>query len=461
MMSIRSFFGILPARLPYADSNSPPESVPLPDTLTLLYSETAPSCVALRVGDEVKTGQNLAPLGAHPLVSPATGLVVEISDFKGPDGRSYTSVSIKPNSRETFDPSLAAIDDFSKADPMELRASIKRAGFSALSAVSPDPKAWPKVDALIISALDQDPHGLANQQAFRDHADQVGEAIGLLSRAAEASQCVLAVPENLAGIAGKIPPGSHKLVLVPPVYPNGYKEVLARKYGEGILLQGKDGGVVGNTLVISVEEAVGMLSCLRSGRPITEKTVTFTNGTGTPKNYKIRIGTPIRALLKTTGIIPQPKGKVIVNGIMGGYACFSDEQPLGSDAMSVSVQSPSDVTLFQDTACTNCGKCNTVCPVDLEVNLLGRFSEYNLFDKCRTLGAENCIECGLCAYVCPARRPLVHLIVHAKQVIEAQGPEDENAEQGIPCETCENSCKPLRLFEPAPKEERAENGESR
>ena len=212
--------------------------------------------------------------------------------------------------------------------------------------------------------------------------------------------------------------------------------------------------------MVSVEDAVGMLSCLRTGRPIIEKTVTFSNGTGTLKNYKVRIGTPIRALLETAGVTPTSKGKVIVNGIMGGYACFSDEQPIGSDTMSVSVQSPSDIAFFQDTACTNCGKCNAVCPVDLEVNLLGRFSEYNVFDKCRTFGAENCIECGLCAYVCPARRPLVHLITHAKQVIEAQGPEDEGADQGIPCETCENSCKPLRLFEPAPREENAEESDS-
>jgi electron transport complex protein RnfC len=343
---------------------------------------------------------------------------------------------------------------------MELRDAITRAGFSALNAVSQDPEAWPKVDVLIISALDQDPHGLANQQTFRDHIDQMGEAVELLSRATEASQCVLAVPENLAGIVGKIPSGTHRVVLVPPVYPNGYKEVLAKRYGAGTLLRGKNGGVVGDTLVVSVEDAVGMLSCLSSGRPITEKTVTFTNGTGTQKNYKVRIGTPISFLLETTGVTPQPKGKVIVNGIMGGYACFSDEQPIGSDTMSVSVQSPSNVAFFRDTACTNCGKCNTVCPVDLEVNLLGRFSEYNVFDKCRTFGAENCIECGLCAYVCPARRPLVHLITHAKQVIEAQGPEDENADQGIPCETCENSCMPLRLFEPAPKEESSEEVES-
>ena len=128
VMSLRSFFGILPTRLPYSDSNSPPESVPLPYRLTLLYPGPMPSCVAVSVGDEVKTGQDLAPLG-DPLVSPATGPVEEISDFKGPDGQSYTSVSIKPNSRESFDPSLAIIDDFSKASPLELRQPSIGRGF--------------------------------------------------------------------------------------------------------------------------------------------------------------------------------------------------------------------------------------------------------------------------------------------------------------------------------------------
>ncbi len=459
-MSVRSFFGILPVKLTYADLNAPADSVPLPDRLTLLYPSYTPSSVPLRVGDEVKTGQNLALLGGSPLVSTATGPVEEICEFKGPDGQSYIAVSIKPNPRETFDPSLATINDFSSATPVELRSAIVRAGFSALSSISPDPETWPKVDALIISALDQDLVGLANQQAFRDQIDQVGEAIGLLSRAAEISQCVLAVPENLAGLAGKVPSASHKIVLVPPVYPNGCKEILAKRYGAGTLLKAKRGGVVGNTLVVTVEEALAMVSCLRTGRPIIEKTVTFTNGNGTPKNYRVRIGTPISALLKTAGVTPPSKGKVIINGLMGGYACFSDEQPITSDTMSVSVQAPSEVTFFQDTACTNCGRCNTVCPVDLEVNLLGRFSEYNVFDKCRTFGAENCIECGLCAYVCPARRPLVHLITHAKQVIEAQGPVDESADQGIPCETCENACKPIRLFDFSPEDKSIEESDS-
>lgn len=36
-------------------------------------------------------------------------------------------------------------------------------------------------------------------------------------------------------------------------------------------------------------------------------------------------------------------------------------------------------------------------------------------------GAMNCIECGSCAYVCPAHRPLVQSIRLAKKKIREKG----------------------------------------
>ena len=38
------------------------------------------------------------------------------------------------------------------------------------------------------------------------------------------------------------------------------------------------------------------------------------------------------------------------------------------------------------------------------MNAYGKAGEY---DQCVELGAMDCIECGSCAYVCPARIPLV------------------------------------------------------
>ena len=133
---------------------------------------------------------------------------------------------------------------------------------------------------------------------------------------------------------------------------------------------------------------------------------------------------------------------------MKGYACYSDEQPLTAGADCLMFQSPGEVSVFEDGVCTNCGRCVRVCPVDLEVNLLGRFSEFNFFDRCAELGVENCVECGLCAYVCPAGRPLVHLLAHAKYSLREAPPEQQTLEQAVACQTC-GACS-VRLFDVSP-----------
>jgi electron transport complex protein RnfC len=55
--------------------------------------------------------------------------------------------------------------------------------------------------------------------------------------------------------------------------------------------------------------------------------------------------------------------------------------------------------------------------VDLPVHLIGRNAEYDSIDNCAKYGVTECIDCGLCAYSCPARRPLVHFIKYAKDRI--------------------------------------------
>jgi len=431
------------------------EALPTPEKATLLWSGHSPSDLALRIGDEIKTGQDLAVNGKGPFVSTVTGRIEEITLLKGPDGYEYVAVAVTTNSRDSFDTPLASIDDFSKADPLELRTAINRAGFTALSSISRDPSTWPAIDTLIISALDQDPSSITNQQAFRDQTDQTEAAIQLLGRATGSSRLVLALPNHLAHVGGNLAHGDATVVIVPPVYPNGLPEILARKYGAGLLMKGNGTGVMGNTLVLSIEHALAMVDCLQTGKPLLEKTITFSSVKNGPlKNFRVRIGTPVAEILKHAGTELQSKGKLILNGAMRGYACFSDEQPVTAATDSIHVQAPTDVFFYQTNACANCGRCNAICPVNLEVNLLGRFSDYGIFEKCRDLGAENCIDCGLCAYVCPARRPLVQLISHARYVIQTTTMEHVSKEDILAIEEGEHPHPVIRLFETAPEEEK-------
>ena len=61
------------------------------------------------------------------------------------------------------------------------------------------------------------------------------------------------------------------------------------------------------------------------------------------------------------------------------------------------------------------------------VHLINRNAEYGLFDRCRDLNVSQCIECGLCAYNCPAHRPLIHYIKYAMAQIEEA--DRQNGEQ--------------------------------
>jgi electron transport complex protein RnfC len=236
------------------------------------------------------------------------------------------------------------------------------------------------------------------------------------------------------------------------VYPNGLPEILARNYGGGLLMRGNEQGVVGNTVVVSIEYAIAMVACLHSGKPLMEKTITFSPGqNGEPQNFRVRIGTSVADVLLKVGVETQPKDKLILNGLMNGYTCFSGEQPITSTTDSVHLQRSSQVFVFQNAACTNCGKCNTVCPVDLEVNLLGRFSEYAIFDKCLALGAENCVECGLCAFVCPAvthtdpfRQPSSFSTLSRKTIPQNNGQEEKWKNEATESNRFPQSSLPLR-----------------
>ncbi len=416
-MGLRSLFGALPPRIPYWAEAVPVESLPLPPKATLLWREASPGDVGVAVGDSVQTGQNLAREGAGLFMSTVTGTVEEINSLRGADAVEYAVVGIKTLEVDSYDSSIKSIEDLASASPEQILAMIVRAGFPGFDAVVKGAT----VETLIVSALDQEPLTAVNPQILAEHAGDVSVGIAMLTRVTGAKKVVVAIPHNSAHTAHGISADQAEIVKVRAIYPNGLPEILAKKQGGGLLLKTDRNGTVGNTLVVSIEHLVGMVSCLREGRPFVNKVVTCCDKPGGElKNILVRIGTPVSMALENLDVKLPPGGKLVINGPMHGYACFSDEQPMTATSDSILVQNPAEVHRFENTACINCGKCSAVCPEKLEVNLLGRFSEYDIFDKCAELGVENCIECGLCVYVCPAQRPLLHLLAHAKLVVKEE-----------------------------------------
>ncbi len=109
---------------------------------------------------------------------------------------------------------------------------------------------------------------------------------------------------------------------------------------------------------------------------------------------------------------------------MRGFALFSllGSIDAGIDALTVI---PKDrYPTWSTDPCINCGECIDICPVDLQVQMIGRYSEFELFDRTREFDIDECFECGLCAVVCTANRPLLQLIRLAKNALSEQAQEE-------------------------------------
>jgi electron transport complex protein RnfC len=161
----------------------------------------------------------------------------------------------------------------------------------------------------------------------------------------------------------------------------------------------------------------------------------------------VRIGTPAAAVLAALDATPEPGGKLLLGSPMRGVACPDPTHPVTPDTKQLVLQAPGEVHHFQSIPCTNCGGCDRVCPVDLQVSALSRFAEYDRYDRCADLAVERCVDCGLCAYVCPAHRPVAQLMMHAKQTLW-RSPERRVAPVDTGgCNACGPTCPALRLFD--------------
>lgn len=357
---------------------------------------TRESGMGLETGDAVKTGQRLAP----DLVSPVTGTVAQIEPFNGIDGQTLTSIALDVAAEEEMAEGLESVTDFSDDARDALLSTLSDLGFNV--------NLGSDVDAAVISCVDTDPLHTVNQQTFRESANTLPDAISLLKALTGAKRVLVAITRQLQGLARRHVDGHAEMLLLDAFYPNGLPEVILRKASRKYA--GMNSG-----LVVGVERLFAMVTALKDGKPIQDKLVTLSvPSAGLCKTLRVRIGTRIGDVLDAHEVTLGENSKLVTGGAMRGIPCYSTDFAVTPETDSICVQDETRVVEHRNTPCLNCGKCSAVCPMDLRVNLICRYSEYALFDECQKMDVDDCIECGLCAYACTARRPLIHYLKLAK-----------------------------------------------
>ena len=102
---------------------------------------------------------------------------------------------------------------------------------------------------------------------------------------------------------------------------------------------------------------------------------------------------------------------------MMGTDCKDDQAFLAKTNNGLLVFTAKESNAMAETACIRCGKCLNACPFGLNPAGLDRAYHAENVEALKELHVNLCMECGCCAYVCPAKRHLVAYNQLGKQLI--------------------------------------------
>jgi len=264
-----------------------------------------------------------------------------------------------------------------------------------------------KAELLVINGLNPEPGVSVAQQVLRDGMEELQAGLAMARKMLAPERVVLAVSKRT-----KVTLTGAETKGLRAKYPYSLDALVVRS------VTGKE--FPAHTKIINVMDLYDLGKVVLTGLPITETFMTI-NG----DNYRVPVGTPISHLLESIGIDVRPGDTVVLGGPFRGEAVYSLAAGVTKQDYGLFITSSDAIPAVQDAACINCGECVLHCPARVQPHLISRCAEYQKFELAEKYGLNSCFECGLCAFNCFARRPLLQYIRFAKTQLREKGQASE------------------------------------
>ena len=171
-------------------------------------------------------------------------------------------------------------------------------------------------------------------------------------------------------------------------------------------------------LVMNVASVAFVAEYLKTGMPLIKKRVTVDGSSvKTPMNLEVLIGTPVGDVFEFSGGFASEPVKIIMGGPMMGVSLYSDELPVMKYTNALLALNEKDGKIPEENVCIRCGRCVSVCPMNLLPFDIDRLVKANQYDDLDKYNVTDCIECGSCAYVCPSKRMLTQSLRLGKDIL--------------------------------------------
>lgn len=403
-------------------SVTPPERVRIP--LNMHIGGPCTPCV--KAGDHVYVGTLIGDgSGLYaPVHASVSGTVVSTDTEQLPTGATAPVVAIESDGKMENDPALAQPSYSTKEEFLDcVRASgavgLGGAAFPTWFKMrAPEGK---KFEFLVINGMECEPFITSDYRQMMEHAERVVDGVHRIATALEIPAAVIGIEDNKPEAIAKLTEtvaakGWNDLIdvmAIPTKYPAGGEKVLiSATTGRDVPAGGLPVDV--GCLVINVTTASRIEQYFRYGMPLVTKTLTLAGDcVANPGNYRVPIGMSVRDIIEATGGLTKEPRKIIMGGPMMGRTLTSIDCPI-IKANNAILCLDDQAVLPDETPCIRCGRCVRVCPLGLMPYALDSASRSHDAIALDELGIMNCMECGSCAYTCPAHRRITASIREGK-----------------------------------------------
>ncbi|MCL2567821.1 MAG: electron transport complex subunit RsxC [Oscillospiraceae bacterium] len=422
------------AHVPHHKDTAELESVrmPAPATVVLPMQQHigAPCTPTVKVGDQVFVGQVIGDSDAFvsaPIHAPISGTVKAIGPFLLSRGVSVEAIHIESDGQETLWEGITKPEINNKADFLKaVRASglvgIGGAGFP--THVKLNIREGVTVDTLVINGAECEPYITSDYREVMENADHIINGIRRVMEYTGIPNALIGIennkPKAIALLAEKIVAGGLEdriqVVELPSHYPYGAEKMLVyATTGRTVPLGGlpHDVGVV----MVNISGIAILDDYLDTGIPLIRKRVTVAGkAIARPSNLIVPIGTSIQDVVDFCGGYNVEPDKIVAGGPMMGAAKYDGAAPIKKQDNSILCMTSDETFAPIDEPCIRCGRCVDACPMSLMPTMIERYARLDNPEMLKKLNASACMECGSCAFECPARRPLVQYLRQGKQV---------------------------------------------
>ena len=398
----------------YLTRNKPIKTASLPSRVIIPLNQHtgAPAQPIVQIGDKLKAGTKIGEAKGKISASVHSSICGEVRDIKD------LTIIIESNGRDEKE-FLNDVQDIKEIIAEAGIVGLGGAAFPTAVKLSP-PKS---VDCFILNAAECEPYLTADHRLMLEKPEEIIKGMKLVMKVLGVKKGYIGIEDNKRDAAERLShfcPLGVEIKILKTKYPQGgERELIETIVNRRVPFGGLpyEVGVVVNNVatVFAIYEAVYLR------KPLYERIITFSgDALIQAENLRVRIGTPIKDLIKECKGFKQELGQVIIGGPMMGLAQQSLDVPVVKATGGVLFLKDAQWAkrknqLKKENPCLHCGKCVQACPMNLNPSLISLAVQKKKWDVAKELNIEDCIECGACEYTCPAERRLMEMIGEGKK----------------------------------------------